>query len=374
MLEAGDNELVPVENITSMPDTQQGMDKLLYIVPVNELVQSIQTLYQQREQCKQVIYEITGISDILRGASVASETATAQNLKNQWGSLRLKKMQKEVQRYCRESLSIMLEIAVAKFDQKTIIAMTGLPYLTNEAKQKIQTQQMMQQQMAARQQMVAQATGQPVERQQPPELPPEVQGLLKLPSWEEIIQVLQNDVTREYKCDIETNSTIDAEASQDKQDIAELLNALAQFFNGIGPLVEQGALSMDIAKQMLLVITRRYNFGSQLEDYILAMGPPPKEEEDPAAQMELQVKQAEAQAKTQQLQMETQKATMEFENEKQLMALKMQVEQAELEIKRQELQMQKDMMMMKMEAARQAHQMKMQQLAMKPKEPSNASV
>ena len=49
-------------------------------------------LYQQREQSKQAIYEITGISDIVRGASHSSETATAQQIKTEWGSLRIKKI------------------------------------------------------------------------------------------------------------------------------------------------------------------------------------------------------------------------------------------------------------------------------------------
>ena len=47
-------------------------------------------LYQQREQIKAVIYELTGLSDIARGASKASETLGAQQLKSQWGSIRLK--------------------------------------------------------------------------------------------------------------------------------------------------------------------------------------------------------------------------------------------------------------------------------------------
>jgi hypothetical protein len=52
MLTAEDNEFVPVENVLSMPDGT-GMDKLLWTVPVNELATTAQSLYQQREQCKQ---------------------------------------------------------------------------------------------------------------------------------------------------------------------------------------------------------------------------------------------------------------------------------------------------------------------------------
>ena len=362
MLEADDNKLVPVENIQSMPDSAQGMDKLLYIVPVHDLVQTAQSLYQQRESCKAVIYEITGISDILRGASVASETATAQQIKNQWGSLRLKKMQKEVQRYCREALAIMLEIACKKFEQETFQAMTGLPYLTNQAKQQIQMQEMLKAQTMQRAAMVAQATGQQPPQQESPQLPPEVQALMKMPSWEDIIKVLRNDLIREYKTDIETNSTIDAEAAQDKQDIAELLNALGQFFNAVGPLVQEGAMDMGIAKEMLLVITRRFNFGSQLEDYITNMAAQKPKQEDPAAAMDLQLKQMEVEAKKAENQQKMALAQMQFEHEKQLMQLKMAVEREELEMKKQELILQQRGMQMKLQAQERAHELKMQSM------------
>ena len=150
MLQADDNELVPVENLQSMGDNAT-IDKMIWTVPTTELATTAQTLYQQREQVKQVIYEITGISDILRGASSASETATAQNIKNQWGTLRLKKWQKEVQRYCREALGIMLEIAAARFEIATFKQMTGLPYLMAAEKQQVQQKMAMEQSQAAMQ-------------------------------------------------------------------------------------------------------------------------------------------------------------------------------------------------------------------------------
>ncbi len=268
MLTAEDNALVPVENVQSMPDGT-GMDKLLWIVPVQELAATAQSLYQQRESIKQVIYEITGISDILRGASVASETATAQNIKNQWGSLRLKKMQKEVQRYCRDALAIMLEIAAGKFEVKTLKQMTGLPYLTAEEKTKVAAKIKMDQQMAM---MQPPQPGQPPAP--PPQLPPELEQLMQQPSWEDIEKMLHDDVALHYKTDIETNSTIDAEAAQDKQDIAELMNSISQFLNGVAPLVENGTMPMEVAKTMLLAVTRRYNFGSQLEDALNSMKAP----------------------------------------------------------------------------------------------------
>jgi hypothetical protein len=126
--------------------------------------------------------------------------------------------------------------------------------------------------------------------------------MLQAPSWEDIEAILQNDVSLHYKTDIETNSTIDAEAAQDKQDISELLNAVSQFLNGVAPLVEQGILPVEVAKSMLLVVSRRFNFGSQLEDALNAMkAPEPKT--DPAADAKAQAvkaQAAEAKAKSEQ--------------------------------------------------------------------------
>jgi hypothetical protein len=45
-----------------------------------------------------MIYEVTGISDIVRGQGNAQETATAQEIKSQWGSLRIRKLQKQIER------------------------------------------------------------------------------------------------------------------------------------------------------------------------------------------------------------------------------------------------------------------------------------
>lgn len=366
ILEAGDNELVPVQNMASMPDGA-GIDRALFVMPINDLVQAAQSLYQQREQIKQVIYEITGISDILRGASVASETATAQNIKNQWGTLRLKRAQKEIQRYCRESLSILLEIAGAKFELSTIQQMTGLTFLATEQKDQIQ----MQMQQAAQQ---AQLSG-----QQPPQPPIELQDLLKAPTWEEILQVLRSDIAMAYKIDIETNSTIDAEASQDKQDIAELLNGVSQFLNGVAPLVEKGLLPLEVAKGMLLTISRRFNFGSQLEEALEKMQAPQPKGPDPAEQAKAELAKVEAQTKMAELKQKSEISQQEHQQKLQLLQAEAEIAQTELTIKREELKLQQMGLEMKMRQQAHQHSLKMQQMQAKAheakeKESEDASV
>jgi hypothetical protein len=363
MLQADDNEMVPVENCQSMPDGS-GMDKLLWTVPVQELAVTAQSLYQQREQVKQVIYEITGISDILRGSTVASETATAQTIKQQWGTLRLRRMQREVQRYCRDAVSIIIEIAATNFDLKTIQQMTGLPYMTEEQKAQVQQQLQMQQMQAAQQaqqaaaaqppQLPGQPPAQPPQPPAPPQLPPQIALAMQAPSWDQIMQVLQNRLIFNYKIDIETDSTIDAEASQDKQDISDLLNALSQFLNGIAPLVQEQVMPMEVAKQMLLTISRRYNFGSQLEDAINMMQPPPPKGPDPADQAKAMAESAKAQTEQ-----------MRAQNDQVKMSMEQQLEQQKFEHTQAEAVLEHNLKMQEMQAKVAGTQNQMTQLAQK---------
>lgn len=303
VLEADDNVLIPAENVAALLANGNALEKAIWLVPIEKLIAVLQQLYLQRNQVKQVIYEITGIADIMRGSSQASETLGAQELKNQWGTLRLKRLQKEVARYARDCLRIVLEIAVSKLSPETVQGMTGLPFPTGAQKQQAQ----------ALGQQFAQMGQQP-----PPEVAQQLQQITSQPSWDEILALLQNDLQRSYRIDIETNSTVDAEATEDKQNIAELLNAISQFLNGVAPLVQSGSMPFEVASGMLLAIVRRFRFGPELEDQLKEMKAPPPPPPDPKVEadkanaqadlemkkLDMQQKQMEIQARQQELQME----------------------------------------------------------------------
>src|SRR5690606_25678896 len=81
---ADDNELVAAKDLEGLAQTG-GIEKAIMWWPVEKAIVVLKELYAQREQIKQAIYELTGISDIVRGASKSGETATAQQIKTQWG-------------------------------------------------------------------------------------------------------------------------------------------------------------------------------------------------------------------------------------------------------------------------------------------------
>lgn len=336
VLEADDNVLIPAENVAAMLSQGNALEKAIWLVPIEKLIAVLQQLYVQRNQVKQVIYEITGIADIMRGSSQASETLGAQELKNQWGTLRLKRLQKEVARYARDCLRIVLEIAVSKLAPETIQGMTGLPYPTGAQKQQ------------------AQAVGQQfaqMGQQPPPEIAQQLQQITSQPSWDEILALLQNDLQRSYRIDIETNSTVDAEATEDKQNIAELLNAISQFLNGVSPLVQSGSMPFEVASGMLLAIVRRFRFGPELEDQLKEMKAPPPPPPDPKVQADA----ANAQADLQMKQMDMQQKQLEIQARQQEMAMEAAFKQQEHAMKMAEMQRKGELALLQ-------HNTKMQQV------------
>ena len=337
IMKQDDNALIPADKSSSLA-AEKGLGNAIWFMPIEQMVAVVVQLYNAREQSKQVIYEITGISDILRGASRASETATAQNIKAQWGSLRLKRLQREVQRYARDVMRMMLEIAALKMGEESWARITGLPFLTM-----MQAQQL--QQIAE----ASQVSGQPLD--------PRLQQQLQMPTWESILGMLRDDVQRSYKVDIETNSTVEPEAVEDQKNISELMMTLGQFLNGVGPLVSQGILPFEVAQTMLLTITRRFRFGPEIEDQIKAMQPPKDLDgkEGQADQAKVQMEMQLAQAK---MQMEGQLAQAEAQQAQQAEAAKhqreVQAEQNRVQMESAKLQMLQQIEMAKLEAEKQA--------------------
>ncbi len=283
LMKGEDNTLVPASQARAWM-TNGGLEKAIWWMPVQQSAIVLKELTAARDMAKQVIYEITGISDILRGATDPNETLGAQQLKAQSSSLRLQRMQREVQRYVRDLIRLLSEVIGENFDPQTLAQMTGLQFPTNAQKQMIQVQ------MQAMQQQAQQpgSNGQP---QQPPQLQA-MQNAMQMPSWEDVMAILKSDLQREYRVDVETDSTVAQSLQQDMAGLKEVLTGLVEFWNGVTPAVQSQALSMDAVKSISMTIIRRARMGLEVEDAIENGMQQPKPQSDPKAA---------AQAKEQQL-------------------------------------------------------------------------
>ncbi len=157
--ECEDGEFLPYKNLKALAQGG-GLAAAFQVRDLAPIAASIQTLAQRAVSLIQSIYEITGISDVIRGATDPNETLGAQQLKAKFGSTRMQKRQKTVQRWVRNAHRLKAEIIAEHFERENIQAMTGILLPTqqemNQAKALLaQVEQMkaMQQQMAQQQQM-----------------------------------------------------------------------------------------------------------------------------------------------------------------------------------------------------------------------------
>lgn len=289
--EGEDGVMIPVTNWHSFAD-KGGIKGVVEYFPLGDIVNTIQTLYAAREQAKQVVYEVTGISDIIRGASVASETATAQNIKSQFASLRLSKMKNDVARFAGDLLRIKAEIICTKYQPKTLIDVSGI-MLTDDA------------------QYVEQA-----------------------------IQLLKNEPQRNFQIDIESDSLVEIDQNQDKQDRLEFLSAASGFMEKAIQGAQLMPTSGPLMAEMMLFGIRGFKVGATLEGSFEKAIEAMKAEQEQKAQQtpppdQEQIKmQAEQQAAQTKMQFDGQMKQLEMQQTMQIEQMKLQY-QKECEIDRQ---------------------------------------
>lgn len=92
-----------------------GIDGFVGFMPIGQYIEALKALAERRAQLMSAIYEITGVSDIMRGNADPNETATAVTKKTNFGTLRNQDRQNDFQRYLTDVLKIKAEIICEMF-------------------------------------------------------------------------------------------------------------------------------------------------------------------------------------------------------------------------------------------------------------------
>lgn len=270
------NEMIPCENWAVLA-AQKGLEGSVDFFPLDMIIKALQQCYESREQAKQVMYEITGISDIVRGASDPKETLGAQQIKTQWGGLRIRDKQKEVQRFVRDVLRLNSEIIAECFQLDTLKTMSNAPLLMVQEKQQLQQRKQMaaQIQQAAAQnpqlaQQAAQANPQLAQQvmQMAQPLSLDEEQALREPAWEEVFQLLRDEKLRCYRIGIETDSTIQADEAEEKAARTEFIAAFTSAITSLGPIAIQAPKFAPLVGEILLFGARGFKTAETLESAI----------------------------------------------------------------------------------------------------------
>jgi len=243
LADAGDNDFVPSENFAQLA-AKGGLQSVFQQEDIAPIAQVLQGLYQQRNQVLDTIYQITGISDIIRGSTKASETATAQQLKAQFGSMRMRKKQSEIAEYIRDLFRLKAEIIAEHYEPETLAAMTALTITP------------------------------------------------------EMMQIMRDDKLRGYSIDIESDATIFTDEEEEKKTRIEFLSSFGAYLQQAIGIANQSPALTPLAFQALRFLMGAWKVGRTFEDVIdrteaqltqqaqqaLQAGPQPSEAERIAAQ------------------------------------------------------------------------------------------
>lgn len=97
-----------------------GINGVINFAPIEQYITALQALSQRKAELVQNIYEITGVSDIMRGNSDPNETATAVTKKTNFGTLRNQDRQNDMQRFITDLLKIKAEMICEQFTPQTL--------------------------------------------------------------------------------------------------------------------------------------------------------------------------------------------------------------------------------------------------------------
>ncbi|HEV2160236.1 hypothetical protein [Bradyrhizobium sp.] len=332
--------LVPISNWAMVG--QGGVKDMIVWLPIDQITTTIVQLVELRRQIIEDVYEITGLSDIMRGATEASETATAQQLKSQYGSVRIKDRQAELVRFARDLVRIAAEIMAENFLSKTLLEMSQFDIPTDadikkqiqpleaqikqiiaqveQAKADPQLQAQAQQNPQAAQQVLQQA------QQQAQGLKGQIDKLNETATVEKVMKLLRDQKIRPFVLDIETDSTIAPDENAQKQRATEFVTAVGGFMGQVIPMVQQVPQSAKLAAETLKYVASQFRAGRQLEqtieefaDDMAAVAAQPKQ--DPAA--------AEGAAKAEQVKQQMAVAQARHDREQQTAAVDQQRKDAE---------------------------------------------
>lgn len=311
LIEGGENKLYPVDDWAAFAE-KGGTKGAVDYLPIDVIAKVRQSLNEARDRIKQEIYEITGLADIIRGASNPNETATAQRIKGQFATLRLQDHQREQQRFARDQVRIAAEIIAEHFQPETMMLISNIKLPTREEQDQARMVLQQYQQM-----QMPQQPGQP-----PAPPPPQVtqaQSIIGQINIDDVVDLLRSEQMRCFRIDIETDSTLLVDQQEEKQTANEFVGQIGGLLQQMVPAMQSFPALSDALGATVMFALRAYPKGRALEPQFeaamqqmaqQAKAPRPP---DPRIAIEQQKAQSDTQEAQAKMQLAEQKAQAEIQ-------------------------------------------------------------
>lgn len=272
--------LVPISNWAAFGGTKE----VIVWLPIEEIAAVIKSCLELRRQIIDDIYQIVGLSDIMRGSTDPRETYGAQNLKSQYGSTRVRDKQYELVRLARDLVCITSDIMCQKFADKTLIQMSQTQLPTKRMQE--QAVAMVRRQVDAKAQQFQQMSNSPQAQQLKQSDPEQAQQLMasaqaeiqkghdtirkiaSRPNIDQVLTFLRDNRARAFTLDIETDSTIIVDEQAEKEGRAEYMGMLSQLLPQLTQMFMADPATGEFCGQVLKFSTAPYRAGRTLDGAI----------------------------------------------------------------------------------------------------------
>lgn len=342
--------MVPIANWAAFG----GSGEQIIWLPIDMVAQTITGLVELRRSLIDDVYQITGLSDIMRGSTDANETLGAQELKSQYGSIRVRDRQNELVRIARDITRIAAEIMAENFQQKTLEDMSQMELptdadvkkqikaLEDQGKELVKSAEKQAKEAMANPQMQQKAQENPEEaqkaaqqlqqqtQQQTAQLQEQIRKEGETVTIDQVMELLREQRLRPFILDIETDSTIAPDENAQKQRATEFVTAVGGYMGQAFPLLQAMPQAAPLVSDMLKYVASQFRAGRELDTTISEFADAMKNmASQPAPNPEADAAQATAQAEQQRLAMEQQKTQADMQAKQMDAQIKQQTAQAD---------------------------------------------
>lgn len=217
--QGAENQMIPVDNWAMFAE-KGGIKGQVDWIPIQEVVNAIDHLRVYRQDKVTQIYEVLGVSDIMRGSSKASETAAAQQIKAQFGSTRIQLKQFYIADWITQALRIKAEIICKHFQPETIIKRSNI--------------------------------------ERTPDAPLAMQA----------VQLLKDEEMSEYRINIEADSMAAMDWAAERDAAVQFMQGLGAFISQVAPMAQQVPAAAPVLMSLLQWSVSKFRVSTQIESVL----------------------------------------------------------------------------------------------------------
>ena len=217
--QGSENQLIPVDNWAMFAE-KGGIKGQVDWIPIDQVVNAIDHLRNYRQDKVMQIYEVLGISDIMRGSSKASETAAAQQIKAQFGSTRIQLKQFYIADWITQALRIKAEIICKHFQPETILRKSNI--------------------------------------MRTPDAQLAMQG----------VQLLKDEEMSEYRINIEADSMAALDWAAERDAAVQFMQGLGAFISQVAPMAQSVPAAAPVLMSLLQWSVSKFRVSTQIESVL----------------------------------------------------------------------------------------------------------